>query len=160
MLLLSPQAKSEYAEKNILLDQYYGAKVILYETPEEKNKHIEAIKKEYQNPYFIPVGGSNEIGVLGFVNAGLEFLKQCVEKNKIPSHVFLPLGSAGTITGLLLAQQICLKSDKGNYEGSILEKINAIKFCGVIVGAVKAQVKKESIQGLFEKTISHLALFD
>lgn len=53
--------------------------------------------------HYLPIGGSNALGVLGHVNAGLELAQQ-VDAGLLPdpSHVVVPLGSGGTAAGLAL----------------------------------------------------------
>jgi len=54
-------------------------------------------------PYFLPAGGSNSIGALGYVEAALEIADQ-VDRGEIPepSHVVVAVGSGGTAAGLAL----------------------------------------------------------
>lgn len=54
-------------------------------------------------PYLIPVGGSNALGTLGFVNAAFE-LKEQVAAGIMPkpTHIYVPCGSMATATGLAL----------------------------------------------------------
>jgi D-cysteine desulfhydrase len=54
-------------------------------------------------PYFLPAGGSNAIGALGYVEAALEIADQ-VSRGELPepSHVVVPVGSGGTAAGLAL----------------------------------------------------------
>ncbi|MFH1131937.1 MAG: pyridoxal-phosphate dependent enzyme [Pseudomonadota bacterium] len=54
-------------------------------------------------PYFIPPGSSSPLGTLGFVAAVLE-LKQQIETGLLPEPdaIFVPLGSGGTMAGLLV----------------------------------------------------------
>lgn len=52
---------------------------------------------------YIPVGGSVPLGVLGHLNAGLEFVDQ-VRRGELPlpGRVILPMGTGGTAAGLVL----------------------------------------------------------
>jgi len=56
-----------------------------------------------QRPYVIATGGTNPLGVLGFVNAALE-LKEQIDAGELPAPdwIFAPVGSGGTLAGLLL----------------------------------------------------------
>ena len=51
----------------------------------------------------IPVGASNILGTLGFVNAAFE-VKNQIDCNdaKVPNLVFVPCSSLGTVAGLIL----------------------------------------------------------
>lgn len=50
-------------------------------------------------PYVIPVGGSNALGALGYVESALEIAQQCEDAVEI-SSVVVASGSAGTHAGL------------------------------------------------------------
>jgi 1-aminocyclopropane-1-carboxylate deaminase/D-cysteine desulfhydrase-like pyridoxal-dependent ACC family enzyme len=59
------------------------------------------IKKN--NCYFIPVGGSNVLGAIGFINAAFELKKQIDEKLITPpDFIYIAIGSCGSVAGLLL----------------------------------------------------------
>ena len=53
--------------------------------------------------YLIPTGGSAPLGVVGYVNAAFE-LKEQIEAGLLPAPdwIFVPVGTAGTVAGLLL----------------------------------------------------------
>ncbi len=55
-----------------------------------------------ERPEIIPTGGSSVLGALGYVNAGLELAEQ-VHGGLLPepAAIFVPLGSGGTVAGLL-----------------------------------------------------------
>ncbi len=53
---------------------------------------------------WIPAGGSTPLGILGHVNAGLELVDQLrAGELPMPQSVVLPLGTGGTMAGLVLA---------------------------------------------------------
>lgn len=54
------------------------------------------------HPCLLPPGGSSPRGSLGYVNAALE-LKEQIEAGLVPEpgHIFIPLGSGGTMAGLV-----------------------------------------------------------
>ena len=58
--------------------------------------------KQGKKPYVIPLGGSNALGAMGYVNAGLELAQQCKEQNIDPDYIFCASGSGGTQAGLIL----------------------------------------------------------
>ena len=59
-------------------------------------------KKNGEIPYYIPVGGTNEIGELGYVECIREIIElQSVEKF---THIILPSGSGGTHSGSILGK--------------------------------------------------------
>lgn len=57
-----------------------------------------------RRPYFAPMGGSTEIGVMGFVLAWLELVEQCAEEGVRPKAVVLATSTGGTHAGLLAGQ--------------------------------------------------------
>lgn len=58
---------------------------------------------EGRRPYVIPVGGSNALGALGYVRAGVEMARQVRAAGLDVAAVVLASGSAGTHAGLALA---------------------------------------------------------
>ena len=55
-----------------------------------------------KRPYVVPIGGSNALGALGYVRAGLELAKQIRASGLDFAAVVLASGSAGTHSGLAL----------------------------------------------------------
>ncbi len=57
--------------------------------------------------YFIAPGGSNLLGILGYVDAGLELAIQIKRKElPLPKVIFLAAGSGGTMAGLVLGLRL------------------------------------------------------
>ncbi len=58
-------------------------------------------------PYYLPAGGSSDVGVLGYVEAAFEIAAQ-VRDGALPepSHVVCAVGSGGTVAGLLLGLRL------------------------------------------------------
>jgi D-cysteine desulfhydrase len=61
-----------------------------------------AAEAEGRRPCLIPLGGSNPLGALGYVACALELLEQLRETGLELQHIVVPVGSAGTLAGLLL----------------------------------------------------------
>lgn len=57
---------------------------------------------EGRKPYIIPMGGSNHLGVLGYIACAEEIMNQTFEAGIDIHHIVLPDGSASTHSGLLL----------------------------------------------------------
>jgi D-cysteine desulfhydrase len=63
----------------------------------------ERLRGDGYKPYVVPIGGSNPLGALGYVQAGLELAQQAKAMDVSFSAVVLASGSAGTHGGLALA---------------------------------------------------------
>jgi D-cysteine desulfhydrase family pyridoxal phosphate-dependent enzyme len=57
--------------------------------------------------YFIPVGGHNWLGCLGYVRAALEIDEQVRTLGLEKAHLILAAGSGGTLTGLMAGLTLC-----------------------------------------------------
>ena len=85
---------------NMLLDRIFGACVFLHKndgTPlmDVVRRVADKFESQGERCYFIPMGGSNEIGALGYYECAQEI------KNEFKSgRVVVPLGSMGTYMGL------------------------------------------------------------
>lgn len=95
---------------NILLDRIMGADVILKEDDHTKSideqsyETAMAVKERYESQgetvYFIPMGGSNELGVLGYYDCAEEVTVQAAELGISDSRIITAIGSMGTYMGL------------------------------------------------------------
>ena len=100
---------SDSPDGNWFLDCLTGAQLTLVPKPEyvvKLNSIFADIEAQYceqgQNPYLIPTGGSNEIGLWGYISAAKELLED-FEREKIePEVVVCATGSAGTQGGLTI----------------------------------------------------------
>ncbi len=106
--MLKKQPNSRVVQRNLLLMHQAGAQLYYAETEQLRHELTKRVCAQYKQrhakePYIIPTGGSNAIGVLGFVNAALE-LKQQIDQGLLPCPdvIYLPVGSMGTVAGLLL----------------------------------------------------------
>lgn len=106
ILMLKNQPNSPVVRHNLLLDCYCGAELQFYPNNNARNIASAEILKNDSKAYLIPLGGSNEIGSIGFVNAGLELREQINQGcTKAPDRIYIPVGSCGTVAGLLLGLQ-------------------------------------------------------
>jgi L-cysteate sulfo-lyase len=119
---------------NVFLDKLFGADVKI--CPKNENifeyleKIVENIKSKGTKVYFIPGGGSNPIGALGYVECFNEIIK---ENNKYNfSQIVHATGSAGTQAGLLAGKKyfnsnisingICVRYDKATQEKKVYDE--------------------------------------
>jgi 1-aminocyclopropane-1-carboxylate deaminase/D-cysteine desulfhydrase-like pyridoxal-dependent ACC family enzyme len=108
LLMLKGQPNSDIVKRNLLLDLYYDAKLYYFPTSElreigSKYKIFKRLEKDSVKPYVIPTGGSNPIGIIGFINAAFELKKQ-IESGLLqePDYIYVPIGSYGTTVGLMI----------------------------------------------------------
>lgn len=108
-LMLNFQPNSSVVRQNLLLNYYFGAKFAFFIDPEERKKSLDQLLESSTDYYFIPAGGSVPLGILGYVAAAFE-LKEQIKKGEIsePNVIYVPVGSGGTVAGLLLG---CLLAD-------------------------------------------------
>jgi D-cysteine desulfhydrase len=86
---------------NLLLDELSGAKLI-FVPKEERDQRLQQVfaqaKKDGLQPYLIPYGGSNPVGVQGYIQAMQELQEQQLK----PDWIVLASSSGGTQAGLML----------------------------------------------------------
>lgn len=68
----------------------------LYDPDARLQQFSERLSAEGAKPYIVPVGGSNALGSLGYVECALEIAEQCEQMNLKVQSVVVPSGSAGT----------------------------------------------------------------
>ena len=92
---------------NRLLLELFGAETELVATLDNAEQLLddacERLRATGRKPYLVPIGGSNALGALGYVRAGLELAEQIERSGQAFAAVVLASGSAGTHSGLALA---------------------------------------------------------
>ena len=107
-IVLMDHPVSEATKKNMLLDYYHRAKMLKtsprlwrYLVRYQFLININPLKGKL--PYFIPIGGSNELGSVGFIDAAFELKKQIADGVlPEPDYIFITSGSLGSFCGLWL----------------------------------------------------------
>jgi L-cysteate sulfo-lyase len=95
---------------NVLLDRILGAKVHI--VPDASNsetameQRAEALRGQGQRPYAIPVGGSNAVGALGYVECAREFFAQAEAMSLRIDYLIHASASHGTQAGLAVGLAI------------------------------------------------------
>ncbi len=103
LLMLKHQPNSPIVRQNLLLDHYFKAEIAVYNNDAERMEALNLFLETDADSYFFPTGGSVPLGVLGYVNAALEFKKQIEDAvMPEPDYIYMPIGSCGTVAGLLL----------------------------------------------------------
>lgn len=92
---------------NILLDRIMGAEVVFQSptgVPGQQDALVAQLIEKYEaqgeKVYYIPVGGSNDTGFLGYYECACEIDKQAVEMGIGDATVISAAGSLGTYLGL------------------------------------------------------------
>jgi L-cysteate sulfo-lyase len=101
-----PGTAAGYEETgNVFLDRMFGA-TLEFRGPgldmnEEAKVAAERLRAEGHRPYFIPGGGSNETGALGYAACAEEIVAQAGETGLAFDWLVMATGSTGTQAGLL-----------------------------------------------------------
>jgi D-cysteine desulfhydrase family pyridoxal phosphate-dependent enzyme len=89
---------------NLLLDELSGAKLIFVPREERAQRLQQAFAQAEENgmqPYLIPYGGSNPVGVQGYIQA----MQELQDQNLQPDWIVLASSSGGTQAGLVLGAE-------------------------------------------------------
>jgi D-cysteine desulfhydrase len=104
---LSPQLPTAYTRRNLIISQQYGGELHACKSANHRAESVLEKAAELQSKgkkiVYIPSGGSNALGCLGYVNAAFELKKQ-IDAGEIPKPdcIFIAAGSNGTAAGLSL----------------------------------------------------------
>jgi L-cysteate sulfo-lyase len=89
---------------NVLLDRMFGATLSFHEPGDMNARALartEELRSQGRKAYFIPGGGSNPVGALGYVDCALELLQQANDMGLRIDYLVHATGSTGTQAGLL-----------------------------------------------------------
>ncbi|VVN77590.1 D-cysteine desulfhydrase [Pseudomonas fluorescens] len=148
-LLENPLGTSDsnyLANGNRLLLDLFDAKVELVENLDNADDQLHALAERLRSsgkkPYLVPIGGSNALGALGYVRAGLELAAQIEDSGLKFAAVVLASGSAGTHSGLALA---------------LSEALPDLPVVGVTVSRTD-EAQRPKVQDLAERTAQLLGM--
>ncbi|MCX7080661.1 MAG: D-cysteine desulfhydrase [Pseudomonas sp.] len=134
------------ANGNRLLLDLFDAKVELVDNLDSADDQLHALAERLRSngkkPYLVPIGGSNALGALGYVRAGLELAGQIEDTGLKFAAVVLASGSAGTHSGLALA---------------LSEVLPELPVVGVTVSR-SDEAQRPKVQGLAERTAELLGV--
>jgi D-cysteine desulfhydrase len=110
--VLLPQPNAHYVRRNIRAAVAAGARLKL--KPNDKaiagwvtTDQFFGILRTGRRPMLIPAGGSSPVGVVGFINAGLELAEQVREEIlEKPDRIYMPISSMGSAVGLYMGLQM------------------------------------------------------
>jgi L-cysteate sulfo-lyase len=95
---------------NLLLDRVLGAVTHLCADGETRADKIArllpSLRADGEVPYYIPTGGSNETGALGYAAAALDLLQQAREAGIAIDRVLFATASGGTQAGLVVGMAL------------------------------------------------------
>lgn len=104
-LVLFPQKRTERVLRTLLMDQGLGAELRFTRRMETVPLALLAARWAHRDEavYVVPPGGSDAVGTLGYVSAGLELAEQ-VEAGELPAPaiVHVAAGTMGTAAGIAL----------------------------------------------------------
>ena len=101
-----PDREDDYETTgNVLFTQMFGTSLEFRPAGLDMNAEALAVTEKLaaagRKPYFIPGGGSNETGALGYVSCAYELLDQIKANNLDVGWIVLATGSTGTHAGML-----------------------------------------------------------
>jgi D-cysteine desulfhydrase family pyridoxal phosphate-dependent enzyme len=108
--LILDARRGQEEQGNLLIDRLLGAECGIVPTVEDRIAARDAVpqmlKERGERPYFIPTGGSNPLGSLGYVRAVHELDAQLLELGEVPEFLYFPTGSSGTLSGLVVGSRL------------------------------------------------------
>ncbi len=98
--------RPEPATANVLLEELMGVQIAWADGDRaayrQGVKLLTRLKLGGGRPYYIPPGGANPRGCVGYVAAVLELATQCEELGEpLPDAIVVPVGTGGTLAGLI-----------------------------------------------------------
>ncbi len=111
ILMLIRQPVTQHVREGLLLDYAAGAELhFASSVPLLVARALCLCARELRRgalPYVVPTGGTTALGTLGYVNAAAELQEQIASGElPEPETIFVPMGSGGTIAGLVLGAKI------------------------------------------------------
>jgi L-cysteate sulfo-lyase len=90
---------------NVLLNRLFGARQHVFargtDLAAEMDRHAAVLQQQGRKPYVIPLGGTNPVGDLGYVDCALELTQQANLQGIAVDQLVVGSGSCGTQAGLL-----------------------------------------------------------
>ena len=93
---------------NLLTVHLMGAEVHIVDTEDHWELEADALalcdrlRDEGRRPHYIPISGTTALSCLGYVAGALELARQFEDQSVGPDVVYLPFGTGGVFTGMLL----------------------------------------------------------
>jgi L-cysteate sulfo-lyase len=148
----------EYSKPNgnLLLDYLLGAEIHWsgeHRKGEKLPELIHHLESEGCTPYFIPYGGSNEIGALGFVDAFFELHSQMIKLNLKVDQIVFASSSGATQAGLTVGSNLKKQNNDLQLIGIAIDKgeTGEVPFDENIVMIANATSKKLGLTNDYSK---------
>jgi D-cysteine desulfhydrase len=108
VLGLVDQPVTAHVRRNLRLYHACGAETVYVGSiPKALLRYFVIDRIRRRGAFFIPPGASSPEGTLGYVDAALELAMQVDRREMpLPSAIFVPVGSAGTMAGLVLGLRL------------------------------------------------------
>lgn len=123
----------QQAQGNLLLDHVFSAH-IHWAGEHRKGEGIAELYEELvvagKKPYIVPYGGSNQLGVLSFVDAVEELIVQTIDGNF--THIVFASSSGGTHAGLMLGKKFF--NQKFDLIGIKIDKQDEVNLAEHVIG--------------------------
>lgn len=103
---------------NYFMDKIIDADTRVYNVNTSKELKIfmsqiqQELRAKGKNPLIIPVGGSDPIGALGYIDAAIEITDQCKHQNLDFDYVVSATSSGGTQAGIIIGYKMLAPSVK------------------------------------------------
>ena len=103
---------TDLPDGNLFIDLLMGSKISYLPGKEldDLNEYMQELASTYAKKglkaFIVPLGASDGIGAMGYVNAIKEMMTQFKELGFTPDHILMPSGSGGTQAGLIIGKQI------------------------------------------------------
>jgi D-cysteine desulfhydrase len=107
--LVLSRDRYEAFQGNLLTAYLMGARVHLVESKDHWGLEqytldlCDTLRAQGHTPYYIPVSGTTPHSCLGYVRCGLEIARQIADQDLHLDGIYVPFGTGGIFTGLLLA---------------------------------------------------------
>jgi D-cysteine desulfhydrase family pyridoxal phosphate-dependent enzyme len=109
-VVLSDASIGEKIPFNLFLQKLLGIKINCVQKSEERKNKMEEramkLRKEGREPYIIPSGGSDKVGMFGYVKFMEELAEQSQEMNVFFDYFIHGAGSAGTQAGSIVGKKL------------------------------------------------------
>jgi 1-aminocyclopropane-1-carboxylate deaminase/D-cysteine desulfhydrase-like pyridoxal-dependent ACC family enzyme len=158
---LAANSSDDYhSSGNALLNRILGATTERFapgqRTEEIVGQRLRSLDENGHKPYYIPVGGSNAIGSLGYVACAVELGGQAAELATDFQHLVLATGSGGTHAGMLVGLEaigselsVMGYSVSDDAPTQITKVAEVAGLCGELVGDIVVPEEKITVDDAF-----------